>query len=53
MVKIFVGNIAEGVTDGELRVLFEKYGKVSECDVLGSYGFVHMETEVESEAAIR
>jgi len=52
MVKIFVGNIAEGVTDGELRVLFEKYGKVSECDVLGSYGFVHMETEVESEAAI-
>ena len=52
MVKIFVGNIAEGVTDSDLREVFEKHGKVTECDVLGSYGFVHVETETEAEAAI-
>lgn len=52
MVKIFVGNIAEGVTDEDLRLLFEKHGKVTECDVLGSYGFVHVETESDAELAI-
>lgn len=33
-------------------MLFEKHGKVTECDVLGSYGFVHIETESEAEEAI-
>jgi len=52
MVKLFVGNIASGVTDPELRNLFEKHGKVTECDVLGSFGFVHMETDKDAEEAI-
>jgi len=52
MVKLFVGNIAHGVTDHEVRSLFEKHGKVTECDVLGSFGFVHMESDKEAEDAI-
>lgn len=53
MVKLFVGNIAEGVTSGELRDHFSNYGNVTECDVLGNYGFVHMSTDVEAEDAIK
>jgi len=53
MVKIFVGNIADGVTSQQMRELFEKYGRVTECDVLGTYGFVHMETDEEAEEAIK
>ena len=52
MVKIFVGNIAEGVSDTELKELFVEHGKVTECDVLGSYGFVHMESDGDAENAI-
>ncbi|CAK8680498.1 unnamed protein product [Clavelina lepadiformis] len=53
MVKIFVGNIAEGVTTEEIRDLFAQYGKVTECDVLGNYGFVHMENDNMAENAIK
>lgn len=52
MVKIFVGNIADGVTDDELKELFLEHGKVTECDVLGSYGFVHMDSDGDAENAI-
>nr|CAB3265478.1 RNA-binding protein lark [Phallusia mammillata] len=52
MVKIFVGNIADGVTNDDMRQLFASHGKVNECDVLGTYGFVHMENEGEAEDAI-
>jgi len=38
--KIFIGNLAYGVTNDMVRPLFEHYGSVTECDVLGSYGFV-------------
>ena len=53
MVKIFVGNIGECVSSDMLRTMFSEYGKVNECDVLGNYGFVHMETEQEAEQAIK
>ena len=53
MVKIFVGNIADGVSSEMLRNMFAEYGKVTECDVLGNYGFVHMETDQEAEVAIK
>uniref|UniRef100_A0A3P9BRK9 RRM domain-containing protein n=1 Tax=Maylandia zebra TaxID=106582 RepID=A0A3P9BRK9_9CICH len=42
MVKIFIGNLACNATAEELRELFEKYGKVTECDTVKNYGFVHM-----------
>ena len=38
--KIFVGNIALETSRELLMPLFQRYGQVTECDVLGSYGFV-------------
>ncbi|CAH1792949.1 unnamed protein product [Owenia fusiformis] len=32
--------------------LFEKFGRVVECDIISSYGFVHMEDEEDANAAI-
>ncbi|XP_034021155.1 RNA-binding protein 4.1-like [Thalassophryne amazonica] len=52
MVKIFVGNLATTTTSEELRKAFEKYGSVSECDVVRNYGFVHMSNTSEAEEAI-
>ncbi|AWO95781.1 putative RNA-binding protein 4.1-like [Scophthalmus maximus] len=53
MVKIFIGNLACNTTPEELRELFEKYGKVSECDIVKNYGFVHMNNVAEAEEAIQ
>ncbi|XP_075943357.1 RNA-binding protein 4.1-like isoform X1 [Anarhichas minor] len=53
MVKIFIGNLACNSAPEELRELFEKYGKVSECDIVKNYGFVHMSNVSEAEEAIR
>lgn len=38
--KIFVGNLVDKTTSADIRPLFEKYGKVVECDVVKNYGFV-------------
>ncbi|XP_022917072.1 RNA-binding protein lark [Onthophagus taurus] len=51
--KIFIGNLAEKTSIGDIRPLFEKYGKVVECDVVKNYGFVHMESEAEGREAIQ
>ncbi|XP_070849741.1 RNA-binding protein 4.1-like isoform X2 [Chaetodon trifascialis] len=53
MVKIFIGNLASNTTAEELRELFEKYGKVSECDIVKNFGFVHMDNMSEAEEAIQ
>lgn len=53
MVKIFIGNLACDTSAEELRELFENYGKVTECDVVKNYGFVHMSTMSEAEEAIK
>ncbi|CAH8446906.1 unnamed protein product [Heterobilharzia americana] len=52
MVKIFVGNLNPESKASDLRKKFEAFGKVTECDVVNNYGFVHMEKESEAEAAI-
>ncbi|XP_036380825.1 LOW QUALITY PROTEIN: RNA-binding protein lark [Megalops cyprinoides] len=52
MVKIFVGNVNSSTTEQELRALFEKYGEVSDCDILKNYGFVHMEEEEAAQKAV-
>ncbi|KPP67722.1 hypothetical protein Z043_113650, partial [Scleropages formosus] len=52
MVKIFVGNVNSSTTEQELRELFEKYGAVSDCDILKNYGFVHMEEEEAAQKAV-
>ena len=42
MVKLFVGNVADKVTNDDLRGLFEPFGVVSQADILQGrgYGFV-------------
>ncbi|XP_065567530.1 RNA-binding protein 4.1-like isoform X2 [Artemia franciscana] len=50
--KIFLGNLAEGVSNEDVRPLFEKYGEIVECDIVGSFGFVHMRNADEGKAAI-
>lgn len=52
MVKIFVGNLASSTTVEELRNLFAQYGKISECDIVKNFGFVHMNSKSEAEEAI-
>ncbi|XP_077401088.1 RNA-binding protein 4.1-like [Vanacampus margaritifer] len=53
MVKIFVGNLACNSSVDELRGLFEKYGKVTECDIVKNFGFVHMSSLADAEKAIQ
>nr|KAF6438834.1 RNA binding motif protein 14 [Molossus molossus] len=50
--KIFVGNVSAACTSQELRSLFERRGRVIECDVVKDYAFVHMEKEADAKAAI-
>ena len=38
--KLFIGNLVVGVTTEELQMLFEQFGTVTECVVMGNYGFV-------------
>ncbi|XP_066574838.1 RNA-binding protein 4.1 isoform X1 [Amia ocellicauda] len=53
MVKIFVGNLSPDTTADELRSLFSQYGRISECDIVKNYGFVHMDDKAEADEAIR
>ncbi|XP_035267329.1 RNA-binding protein 4.1-like isoform X1 [Anguilla anguilla] len=53
MVKIFIGNLSQDTTAEELRSLFSQYGKISECDIVKNFGFVHMDDKAEAEEAIR
>ncbi len=51
-VKMYVGNIPASARNSELKELFEKFGKVAECDILKDYGFVHMSDSNDAKAAI-
>ncbi|KAL7022488.1 hypothetical protein ACKWTF_012266 [Chironomus riparius] len=51
--KVFVGSLPQGSKPEELRRLFEKYGVVTECDILNRCGFVHMATSEQADAAIK
>ncbi|XP_022195296.2 RNA-binding protein lark isoform X1 [Nilaparvata lugens] len=51
--KIFVGNLIDKTTSADIKPLFEKYGKVVECDIVKNYGFVHMENEEAGRDAIQ
>ncbi|CAF1170324.1 unnamed protein product [Adineta steineri] len=50
--KLYVGNIPEAISSTELKELFEKYGKVLECDIIKDYAFVHMEDASKAKASI-
>uniref|UniRef100_A0A8C4Q7J3 RNA-binding protein 14 n=1 Tax=Eptatretus burgeri TaxID=7764 RepID=A0A8C4Q7J3_EPTBU len=51
--KIFVGNVPFQATNKELRDLFEQYGRVTECEIIKEYAFVHMEKADEADEAIK
>jgi len=46
--KLFVGNVADGTTNQQLRELFETYSSVIEADTIPekNYGFVHISADV-------
>ncbi|XP_044304417.1 protein ZNRD2-like isoform X2 [Varanus komodoensis] len=50
-VKIFVGNVSAACTSGELRVLFQEFGSVVECDIVK--GSDDAEWEPPSEAELK
>ena len=41
--KLFIGNVAEGTTNEELKGVFEQFAEVLEADVIKNYGFVHID----------
>lgn len=51
--KIFVGNLSDKTGSSDIKPLFEKYGKIVECDVVKNYGFVHMENEDSGRDAVQ
>lgn len=51
--KLFIGNLDESTKAADIRPLFEKYGKVLECDVVKNYGFVHFQSEDDAREATR
>ena len=50
--KLFIGNLDEQTKAADIRPLFEKYGKILECDVVKNYGFIHFQNENDSKEAI-
>lgn len=51
--KVFVGSLPQGSKPEELRKVFERFGVVTECDIMNRCGFVHMQSEEQASAAIR
>ena len=59
--NIYVGNLAHGVTDGELNAVFSEFGEVSSAKVIRDkksgrsrgYGFVEMPNDSEANEAIK
>ena len=47
-----MGRLPDTARSTDLKVLFEQYGSVVECDILNRYGFVHMATADEAAMAI-
>ena len=39
-VKLYVGNLPDRCRRASLQELFEKYGKVSQCDIVKNFAFV-------------
>lgn len=51
--KLFVGRLPPACKKSDIEEMFSKYGTVKECDILTTYGFVHMGSSEEAEAAIK
>lgn len=55
MVKLFVGNLGDTfeVTSNDLRLQFERYGSVTECERIKNFAFVHMDDAAAAEKALQ
>lgn len=51
--KVFVGSLPTSTQPEDLRRLFEKFGVVTECDILNRCGFVHLATQEQADNAIK
>ncbi len=59
--KLFIGNLAYGISDADLQELFAQYGSVTSCSIAKDrdtgrprgFGFVEMESQAQAEAAIK
>ncbi len=59
--NIYVGNLAYGLTDDELKQLFAEYGTVESVNVIKDrdtgnskgFGFIEMENQADAEEAIK
>lgn len=51
--KLFIGNLDESTKTNDIKPLFEKYGKILECDVVKNFGFVHFQNEENAREAVR
>jgi len=59
--NIYVGNLAYGVTDGQLEALFQEFGAVASVSLIKDrysgeskgFGFVEMNQQSEAEEAIK
>ncbi|KAK3750716.1 hypothetical protein QZH41_017274 [Actinostola sp. cb2023] len=50
--KLYVGNLPDNCLKDDLRALFDKYGKVSQCDRVKNFAFVHMIGDENAKKAI-
>uniref|UniRef100_A0A8C5N4P0 Uncharacterized protein n=1 Tax=Leptobrachium leishanense TaxID=445787 RepID=A0A8C5N4P0_9ANUR len=53
MVKLFVGNLPAEASQTELKALFEQFGRVTECDIIKNFAFVHMEDKKSADDAVQ
>lgn len=51
-VKMYVGNLPDNCRRASLEELFNKYGKVTQCDRVKNFAFVHMLGEAKAQSAI-
>lgn len=49
--KLYVGNLPETCTKTDLLSTFERFGKVTECDIVKNYAFVHYGEPEDAKAA--
>jgi len=50
--KLYVGNVSNHVRIRDLRSMFEKFGHVTDVDIVGSFAFVSMSNGKDAEEAI-
>lgn len=50
--SLFVGRLSRDARSRDLEDLFGKYGKLTRCDIKGTFGFITFEDERDAEDAL-